>query len=276
MGRGQCVAVLAAALTLGGCVNLEGIQAYSGSAAGVVGAKDAAARWRDSEKRLVAAKLDGDVCPIGRPGRRPQADFDAAFGEVSALHDLMGAYFRALGELASGQVPKTVPAVKASLVAIKAVVPVDPAEEASTTALFALLDRALDAYRQERLRDLMTRTHDDVAHVLALMEKLADVYAGEVRGEGIQAVNFVRCSIGQGDLSDKYLGRRELTRVQARYDADLATIAAYRQSLQKVSADHAAILQALALDKSGLQRSLKAIAATAKELDAAHAALSAL
>lgn len=276
MGARLCAAALAAAVALCGCVNLEGIRTYSVSAAGVVGAKDAAARWRDSERRLLAAKLDGDVCPIARTGRRPQAEFDAAFDEVSALHDLMGAYFKALGELASDQVPDVAKTAQRSLAAIKAVVPVDPAEEAAATSLSALLNRALDAYRQQHLRELMTRTHGDVTRVLGLMQKLADVYAGEIHGEGLRAVAFVQCSIGQGDLSDKYLGRRELARVRAHYEAEEAAIAAYRQSLQKVAADHAAILQALSLDKAGLQRSLKAIAATAKELDAARAAISAL
>jgi hypothetical protein len=274
--RMQCAAWLLAAAALGGCVNLEGIGTYAGSAAGVVGTKDAAARWRDSEKRLVEAKLEGDVCPIGRTGRRPQAEFDAAFAEVSSLHDLMANYFKAIGELASDKVPDVATTARGSLDALKAVVPVGAAEEASANALFKLLDRALDAYRQKHLRELMLQTHDDVARVLGVMEKLADVYAGEVRGEGIQAVNFVKCSIGQGDLSDKYLGRRELVRVQARYETEAAALAAYKKSLQKVAADHAAILQALALDKEGLKRSLKAIAATAKELDKARDAVSAL
>jgi hypothetical protein len=274
--RMQCAAWLLAAVALGGCVNLEGIGTYAGSAAGVVGTKDAAARWRDSEKRLVEAKLEGDVCPIGRTGRRPQAEFDAAFAEVASLHDLMANYFKAIGELASDKVPDVATTAKGSLDALKAVVPVGAAEEASANALSKVLNRALDAYRQKHLRELMLQTHDDVARVLGVMEKLADVYAGEVRGEGIQALNFVKCSIGQGDLSDKYLGRRALVRVQARYDAEAAALAAYKKSLQKVAADHAAILQALALDKEGLKRSLKAIAATAKELDKARDAVSAL
>lgn len=269
------VAWTLAALLLTGCVNLQAVSTYANAAAGVVGSKEPAKRWRDSEKNLVSAKLAEDVCPIGRTGRRPQVEFDAAFEEATAINDLMGSYFSALAELASDKLPNVSAQADGSLKALKAAgLKVEAREEAAVKSLFALLNRALDAYRQKKVVELMNQTHADVATTLQLMEKLADVYADEVRGEGIQALSFVRCSIGQADLADKYLGRRELERVRKHYDAEVATIEKYKKSLQKVQADHEKIREALTLDKGNLEQTLRAIAATAKELDAAREALS--
>ncbi|WP_423595920.1 hypothetical protein [Roseateles sp. MS654] len=274
--RNRLLAVGLAAL-LAGCVNLQAISTYSESAAGVVGSTDAAKRWRDSDQRLREQRLDGDVCPIGYTGRLPQAQFDAAYEDAAKLHQAMSAYFIALSELASDKLPDVAKTAATSLEGIKgAGVKVSAEEEAAVKGIFALLHRGLDAYRHKKLRELMTSSHGDVARVLGLMQKLADVYAEGVRGERIQAVNFVKCEIGQSDLADKYLGRRELARVQKDYDTDLKAIATYKAALQKLADDHDKIRDALAMDRDAMARTLKAIAATAKALDKAHDAVSKL
>lgn len=247
------------------------------SAASVAGSTDVANRWRASEQKLLEHKLEGDVCPIGFAGRLPQAQFDAAFDDAAKLHQAMSAYFTALGELASDQLPDIAKTAPTSLSGIKSAgVKVDPEEEAAVKAIFTLLNRALDAYRHKKIRDLMELTHSDIARVLGLMQKLADVYAEGVRGESIQAVNFVKCEVGQKDLADKYLGRRELARVQKLYEGELNAIASYKAALQKLVEDHTKIRGALAMDRDAMERTLKAIAATAKELDQAHDAVSKL
>jgi len=274
--RNRLLAVGLAAM-LAGCVNLQAISTYAESAAGVAGATDAAKRWRDSDKKLREQRLDGDVCPIGYTGRLPQAQFDAAYDDAEKLHQAMSAYFTALGELASDQLPELAKTAAPSLEGIKgAGAKVSPEEEAAVQGLFALLRRGLDAYRHKKLRELMTSSHGDVARVLGLMRKLADVYAEGLRGERIQAINFVKCEIGQSDLGDKYLGRRELARVGADYDKALSAIATYKAALQKLADDHDRIRGALAMDRDAMTRTLKAIAATAKELDKAHDAVAKL
>lgn len=268
------VTLLSSAL-LSACVNLKDVSTYTASAADVVADKAAAARWRDSEKLLVAQRLDGDTCPIGRTARRPQAQFDSAYTEIAALHDALGAYFSALGELASDEVPAVANKAKGSLAALKDTgLAVDAKDEAAVTSLFAVLNRSLDAYRHRKLRHLMDETHADVSQVLGLLSRLSDVYIGELNGERVQAVNFVRCSIGQGDLADKFLGRRELDRTRRQYERDLAVLTQYKAALQKIAQDHEAIRTALAYDRDALKRSLKATAATAKELNKAAQALS--
>lgn len=266
---------LTAACMLSACMNLKDMSTYSDAAADVVGSKAAAARWRDSEKVLVSTRLDGDTCSIGRTGRKPQAEFDAAYAEIANLHDALQAYFVALSDLASDEVPVVANKAKGSLSAIKDTgVQIDAKDEAAVTSLFSVLNRSLDAYRQRKLRGLMDETHGDVSRVLALLSRLAYVYIAEINGERIQAVNFVRCSIGQADLTDKFLGRRELDRTRRKYEQDLAVLAQYREALQKISQDHEAIREALAYDKDALKRSLKATAATIKELNKAAQALS--
>ena len=274
--RNRLLAAGLAAL-LAGCVNLQAITTYAESAAGVAGSTDAARRWRDSDKKLGERRLDGDVCPIGYTGRLPQAQFDAAYDDAEKLHRAMSAYFTALGELASDHLPDVAKTAAPSLEGIKgAGAKVSPEEEAAVKGLFALLQRGLDAYRHKKLRDLMASSHDDVARVLGLMQKLADVYAEGLRGERIQAVAFVRCEIGQSDLGDRYLGRRELARVKMDYDTELSAIAGYKAALQKLASDHDRIRSALEMDRDAMTRTLKAIAATAKELDKVHDAVARL
>ncbi|WP_186830827.1 hypothetical protein, partial [Mitsuaria sp. TWR114] len=82
-------------------------------------ATDAAKRWRDSDKKLREQRLDGDVCPIGYTGRLPQAQFDAAYDDAEKLHQAMSAYFTALGELASDQLPDLAKTAAPSLEGIK-------------------------------------------------------------------------------------------------------------------------------------------------------------
>ncbi|MBL0729668.1 hypothetical protein [Piscinibacter sp. HJYY11] len=273
--RVQSATALLVALLLAACVNLHDVSTYSSSAADVVGNKSAAVRWRDSEKILLRTRLEGDTCEIGRTGRKPQAQFDAAYIEIAALHDALSTYFLALGELASGDVPAVSSKMNATLDAVKDYgLPVNARDEAATRSLFAVLNRSLDAYRHQNLRKLMDETHEDVTQVVTLLTRLADVYVGEINGERVQAVNFVRCSIGQADLTDKFLGRREIDRTRRKYEQDTAVLTQYKAALQKVAQDHEAIRKALAYDKSSLKRSLKATAATAKELNKAAQALS--
>lgn len=273
--RAQSAAVLMVTLLLPACVNLQDMSTYSASAADVVGSKSAAVRWRDSEKILVSTRVEGDACHIGRTGRQPQAQFDAAYAEIATLHEALGAYFLALGELASGNVPAVNSKVNGTLEAIKTHgVRIDARDEAAARSLFAVLNRSLDAYRHQNLRKLMDETRGDVTQVLALLSRLADVYVAEVNGERVQAVNFVRCSIGQADLTDKFLGRREIERTRRKYEQDIAVLAQYKAALQRVAQDHEAIREALASDKSSLKRSFKATAAAAKELNKAAQALS--
>lgn len=266
-----------AACLLAGCVNLQAISDYSASARAVLADTTAAARWRDSEKRLVAWGRPGDACPVGRTGRLPQADFDAAFEQAAQVHGVLGRYFKALGELASDKLPLPTAATDTTLSAIKkAGVPVSAEHQAAVSALSQLLSRSLDGYRQAQLRDLMNRTQADVDLSIQLLTRLAGVYADEVHGEGVQAANFYKCSMATGDISDKFWGRREAQRVAAQYQAELDGLRRYQQALDKVRQDHARIQQALSLDKAQWLPTLKAIADTAKELDAARAALAAL
>lgn len=261
-------------LTLAGCVNLTAVSDYTASAAAVLGDKAPAIRWRDSEKHLVALSVTGDDCPIGRTGRRPQADYDAAFAQAANVHDILAQYFKALGELASDKLPMPSQALDSSLGAVKQVgVTVDAADEAALKAVTKVLSQALDAYRQRKVRELMDQTQGSVDLSIGLLERLASVYADEVNGERIQAEVFIKCSIATGDLSDKYWGRRELMRVADQYKTELAGLQIYRDALVKVRKDHAEIRRALSFDKERLEQTIRAIADTGKELDAARKAV---
>lgn len=274
------LALLASGL-LGGCVNLQAVSAYTASAGAVVADTSAAARWQQSEPRLLALRLPGDsdqVCALGRSGRAPQAEFDAAFNEVQAVHQLLGAYFEALGRLAADQLPLPNTALAGSLSAVKAAgVPVSAAEEAALKSLGTLLGRALDGYRQRELRRLIDQSHGDVDTSLQLLERLAAIYFDEVDGERRQAALYWRCQLSpNGEVVDKYWGRREFKRVADGYAVELATLTTYAQALAQVRSDHAALRETLALGGDALKRSLAALSATRKDLDAARVALAKL
>ena len=57
------------------------------------------------------------------------------------------------------------------------------------------------------------------------------------------------------------------------YAVELATLTTYAQALAQVRRDHAALRETLALDGDALKRSLAALSATRKDLDAARVAL---
>lgn len=269
---------LAAVGLLSGCVNLQAVSVYTASAGAVVADTAAAARWQHSEPHLRALGLPGDsdqVCTLGRSGRAPQADFDAAFAEISAVHRLLGAYFQALGALASDKLPLPGAALAGSLSAVKAAgVPVSSAEEAALKSLGALLNRALDGYRQRELRRLIEQAHGDVDTSLVLLQRLAALYVDEIDGERRQAALYWRCQLSpNGEVLDKYWGRREFKRVADAYAVDLATLKTYAQALAQVRRDHAALRDTLALDGDALKQALAALAATRKDLDTARLAL---
>ena len=140
--------LLSFSLLTTGCVNLQAVSDYTASAGAVVADTAAAARWQQSEPRLRALGLPGDsdqVCLLGRSGRAPQAEFDAALTEIAAVHRLLGDYFQALGRLASDKLPLPGTALAGSLSAVKAAgLPVSSAEEAALKSLATLLGRALD------------------------------------------------------------------------------------------------------------------------------------
>lgn len=281
---GLRLALLAASLVAGlltGCVNLQAVGAYTASAGAVVADTRPAARWQQSEPHLLSLQLPGDqsdVCTLGRSGRLPQAEFDAAFKEIAAVHALLGAYFQALGALAGNQVPMPTTTLAGSLAAVKnAGVPVSPADEAALKSLATLLDRALDAYRQREVWRLIAQTHDDVDRSLALLERLAAIYADEVQGEQAQARLYWRCQLSpNGEVVDKYWGRREFKRVMDGYDADRAALDTYAKALARVRRDHADLRYKLALDGDALKLVLDELHATRKELDAARNALARL
>lgn len=266
---------------LAGCVNLQAVSAYTTSAGAVVADTSAAARWQQSEPRLRALGLPGDsdqVCALGRSGRAPQAEFDAALVEIAAVHRLLGDYFQALGLLASDQLPLPSTALAGSLSAVKAAgVPVSSAEEAALKSLATLLGRALDGYRQRELRRLIELSHRDVDTSLVLLQRLAALYLDEIDGERRQAALYWRCQLSaNGEVVDKYWGRREFKRVADAYAAELATLKTYGQALAQVRRDHAALRETLALDGDALKQALAQLAATRKDLDAARTALAKL
>ncbi|UXH77790.1 hypothetical protein [Roseateles amylovorans] len=262
------------------CANLQAIETYAESAAELTSATEAAQRWRDSETHLGAWRLEGDVCPIGRTGRLPQARFDQAFEQIAQVHQAMGRYFTTLAALAGDQVPpRSGPANRSAIGSLEALqasgVEVSERDERAVKALLSLVDSLETLYRERQLRAVMNGSQEDVAQVLALMDRLAQAYAQDLRGEGIQAVGFVRCEIGQSDLSDKYLGRRELQRVRQHYEAAQAALSRYQLALRQLAADHARIRDALNMDRDSMTRSLKAIARTARDLDRARDAIAA-
>ena len=269
-------AVLAAVLA--GCVNLAAVGDYADAAGAVLSDKAAARRWRDSAKHLRAVSLPGDVCRITEiPNRPPQAEFDAAYDDIANVHAMLGAYFHAIGELASDRLPLPAATLSSSLAAIqRSGVSIEPGDEAAINTLGALLSHSLDAWRQQRLRALMARAEPDVDHAIALLQRLAALYADELQGERIQALAFVKCSIASGDLSDPYSGRRELKRIDAAYAAEAATLAKYAAALARVRTDHATIRHALVADRAAFSAALQRLLASRDELDAARLALSQL
>ena len=119
----------------------------------------------------------------------------------------------------------------------------------------------------------MARAEPDVDHAIALLQRLAALYADELQGERVQALAFVKCSIASGDLSDPYSGRRELRRVDAAYGTEAAALRKYAAALARVRADHATIGQALAWDRAAFAAALQRLLASRDELDAARIAL---
>lgn len=276
----RLLAALVLPIGLTACANLQAVDRYAQSAAELTGATDAAQRWRDSEQQLSAWRLDGDACPIGRTGRLPQARFDQAFEQIAQVHQLTARYFSQLAALAGDEPASTeVPTGRTALGSLEALqasgVTVSEQDERAVKALLSLVDGLQNLYRERELRAVMTRAHEDVAQVLTLMDRLAQTYAEDLRGEGIQAVAFVRCEIGQNDLSDKYLGRRELQRVRQHYEQAQAGLAKYRAGLRQLAEDHARIRDALRMDNASMMRSLRAIARTARDLDRARDAITA-
>jgi len=269
---------LAAFGLLTGCVNLQAVSTYTAAAGAVVADTSAAARWQQSEPRLRALGLPGDsdqVCSLGRSNRAPQAEFDAAFAEIVSVHRLLGSYFQALGLLASDKLPLPATALAGSLSAVKAAgVPVSSAEEAALKSLATLLGRSLDGYRQREVRRLIEQAHGDVDTSLLLLQRLAALYVDEIDGERRLAALYWRCQLSaNGEVLDKYWGRREFKRVADGYAVDLATLQTYTQALARVRRDHAGLRETLALDGNALKQALSALSATRTELDAARLAL---
>jgi hypothetical protein len=154
---------------------------------------------------------------------------------------------------------------------------VDKADEAALRSLGTLLGRALDAFRQRELRRLIDLAYDDVDRSLALLQRLAAVYADEIDGERRQAALFWRCQLSpNGEVLDKFWGRREARRVADGYAADGATLDRYTKALAKLRRDHGTLREALAFDRERLQQTVDALADTRTELDAARAALARL
>lgn len=273
----RALLALALALPLSACVNLQPISQYAQSAAELTGATDAARRWRDSEKHLLAHRLDGDVCPLGRSNRLPQARFDEAFEQVARIHGTVSDYYATLAALAADDLPRTQATGAALLKTVEAGgITLTSQEAKAVSALHALVQRALDGYRQREVKRLVADSHEDVTVVLGLLKKLAGVYAEELRSERTQLVNFVRCEIGQGDLSDKYLGRREVQRVQAHYDAELVRLTTYQAALDTLVQDHTRLRDALDTDAKAMTRLISALARSVRDLDRARDALAAL
>lgn len=259
---------------LSGCVNLQAISDYTASAGAVVSDQAPLMRWHSSEAQLLAQRLEGDQCSIGRNGRPPQAEWDAAFQQAASVHTTLGHYFVALGDLAADQAPRPGQAVEASLNHVKHLgVNVSPADEAALHNLSTLLGRAMEGYRQEKIRLLMEQTHADVDRLIVLLQKLSGLYRDEVNGERVQAMQFLRCSMVRDDLS-KFWGRREIARTQRSYEAELASLDLYTASLARIRQDHETIRQALALDDpNNLKTTLRALGGTRKDLEAARTAL---
>jgi hypothetical protein len=268
----------AIAALLTGCVNLEAVRSYTDAAAPVVGNTQPAARWKDSEKQLRSFRIDGDKCPLERTDRFPQEEFDKTFKELSAIHNALAEYFSAIGALAADELPQTQKTAATSLDGIsKAGLPITDAQKSAVLSLFKVLDRGFNAYRHLKLRQLMKESDKDISTILVLLQKLSDVYAAEGASEKIQVINFVQCSIGQKDLIDPYVGRRELERINDYYDAEKEKLTLYKTALVKISADHAAIKNALALeDRKLVEKTVREIASSAEELRAAQQAISAL
>jgi hypothetical protein len=270
--------LLATPLLLSGCVDLRAVGTYSGTAGQVVSDRSALNRWYQSEQLLRARRLEGDKCPIGRSGRPPQAEFDAAFAQAGTVHEVLGRYYLTLAELATGQPPTPSQALEGSLSAIHRVgVPVTPEDEAALRATTTLLSRSLDGLRHLKVRATLESTYDAVDRLLQLLQRLATVYRDEVNGERIQATQFVRCAIATGDLADGYLGRRELQQVQLDYQRELAALDRYRQNLDRVRANHARIHQAIGgHDTTQLLETFRTLNDTRHELESAQSALHAL
>jgi hypothetical protein len=266
-------------IALSGCVQLQAVTDYAASAGDVLADKAPVTRWHDSETRLLALRLEGDQCSIGRSGRPPQATFDAAFTQAVGVHDTLGQYFHALGELASDrQPPSPAQTLNGSLAQIKhAGVAVDAADENALRSLANLLSRSMDGYRHEKIRLLMQTSHEDVDRLIHLLQRLGTLYRDEVNGERIQAVQFLRCSVASGDISDKFWGRREIQRMQRAYQTELTSLDRYLAALAQVGRDHEAMRQALSLNGAQLTQALQGISTTGRqELEAARAALQTL
>jgi len=269
-----------AALPLTACTNLSAITNYANSAGGVVGAKEADARWRDSEKQLLSLRLESDRpdCQIGRPGRPPQSAYDEAYAQMSALHDRLREYFAAIAALSGDEVPSKSAAAGADSLdrLADAGVPVGPDEQAALRSMTAVNGRLLDGARRIRLRELMEASHDDVARLLELLERLARVDISEVRGERVQADLYVACASRSADPAVRFLAARERRRVDERYEAELAAMDTYAAALHKVRLDHEAILQSLSLQPSQLGGRLKDIGDSVQDLDKARRAVESL
>lgn len=135
--------------------------------------------------------------------------------------------------------------------------------EAALTSLATLLSRALDGYRQRALRRLIELAHADVDTSLLLLQRLAALYVDEIDSERGQAALYWYCQLSpNGEVLDKYWGRREFKRVADGYAVDLTTLQTYTQALAQVRRDHAALRETLALGGNALKQALTALSAT--------------
>src|SRR5262245_42426739 len=97
MVRNAVAASVLGLLVLAGCVDLPAVRDYSAAASALVGEKKFAQQFRDSNKRLDALKSPGDADSpsLGLQSR------DAAYRDISAIHDALAAYFANISTLAA-------------------------------------------------------------------------------------------------------------------------------------------------------------------------------
>jgi hypothetical protein len=259
---------------LSGCVNLSAITDYADSAKSVVGATDVAKRWQSSEKMLVNNNRSGDSCSLARPNIDQKSRDNATTGIIQ-IHTVLSQYFDAVGKLASDKTPTPVTVETDAITRARAAgMGINANQEKAIQSVAAVLTRALDGYRQKKLKELMEQTDSDVSTSIDALLALVPVYKSDLDSEKRILVQWItKCEAVTTDPAVGFLVRREEERILTPYTQASDAIDQYQKALIQIKEKHKEILEALKGDRKTLEDTLKALNDARKELDAAKAAI---
>jgi chromosome segregation ATPase len=252
--------LLVICLAVSGCVELAPIRDYADAASDLVSGKEIVNRWKNSDvelQRRTQALFDKPA-----PGRRDadtQKRAEAAANELYKVHDVLGEYFAAVGQLAADELPSVDKQVASLSDAIKMLDRNFGApEQAAFQAVASLLSLPLDAYRQKQLRVLLTSQRENIDKLLSILERSTAVIASDLKAEQQAVADPFSRLLGDVDNPAlRFLVReRMLEEQRSGYGELFSSISRYQSALADVRSKHESIARALNSDRVQLKQTL--------------------